>query len=172
MFWHMSLKKCFKRYLMRRSVYICLFLAFFSVGSVIMQKFELVFAERLEKQIYKDKIPAAPETISYADFCGGSMWDRQVGRCQPGRSTSGRELFLIVSPVEQGNNEINVLVTIIEPDHNDLSEDVFNRPADRESELAGNLVLTPEEKLSLIDLLNTLTDSHEPNQLQSAQSED
>jgi hypothetical protein len=157
---------------MRRSVYICLFLALFSAGSVIVQKLELAFTERLEKQIYKDKIPTTPETISYADFCGGSMWDRQVSKYQPGRSASGRELFLIVSPAEQGNDEINVLVTIIEPDHNDLSENVFGRPADAETELGGNFALTPEERLSLIALLNTLTGGHEPNKSQPAQSED
>jgi hypothetical protein len=157
---------------MRRSVYICLFLALFSVGSVIAQKLELAFTERLEKQIYKDKIPTVPETISYADLYGGSMWDRHVSTYQPGRAASGREMFLIVSPAEQGSNEINVLVAVIEPDDNDLSEDVFSQSADTEKELAGNLALTPEEKLSLIALLNTLTDGHEPNKPQSVRSED
>jgi hypothetical protein len=157
---------------MRRQVYICLFIALLSVASLIAQKFELILTERLEKQIYKDKIPAAIETISYADFYGWNTWGRQVQGYHPGRSASGREMFLIVSPVEQGNNEINVLVTIIEPDHNDLSEDVYNRPINKETELMGNLSLTPEEKLSLIAFLNTLADGNVPDQPQSAQSED
>jgi hypothetical protein len=157
---------------MRRPVYICSLLVFLSVASLIAQKFELILTERLEKQIYKDKIPATTETISYADLYGWNRWGKQVQQYHPGRSTSGRELFLIVSPVEQRNNEINFLVTVIEPDHNDLSKDIYNGPINKETKPEGNLSLTPEEKLSLIAFLSTLADVNVPDQPQSAQSKD
>lgn len=157
---------------MRRPVYICLFIMVLSVASLIAQKFELMLTERLEKQIYKDKIPATTETISYADLYGWNRWGKQLQEYHPGRSASGREMFLIVTPVEQGNNEINFLVTVIEPDHNDLSEDAFKRPINKEAELMDNSGLTPEEKLSLIAFLNTLADGNVSDFPQPVQSED
>ena len=172
MFLDISLKQCFRRYLMKRPVYICLFLAFLSVASVFAQKVEMILTERLEKQIYKDKIPATTDTISYADFYGWNRWGKQAQEYHPGRSASDRELFLIVSPIEQGNNEINFLVTIIEPDHNDLSENVFNRPINKETKFVDNSGLTQEEKLSLIAFLNALADGNVPDQPQLIQSGD
>jgi hypothetical protein len=157
---------------MKRPVYICLFLAFLSVASVIAQKVELILTERLEKQIYKEQIPTATETISYADLYGWNRWGKQVQGYHPCSSASGREMFLIVSPVKQGNNEINFLVTVIQPDNNDLSKNVFNRPVDKETELINNLGLTQKEKLSLIAFLNTLADGNIPDQPQPVQSED
>ena len=162
-FSHINRNIYFIRHLIKRPVYICLLLLLFSVASIIAQKFELIFIEQLEKQIYKDKISTTAESMSYAYLYGGNIWGGQVHGYHQGRSASDWELFLIVSPIEQGNNEINFLVTVIEPDRNDLSENAFKRPVDTETELTGNL-LTPEEKLSLIALLNTLADGPESNQ--------
>jgi len=54
-------------------------------------------------------------------------------------------------------------LTFIKPDYTDLSEDVLDAPPNNETELAGNLDLTPEEKLGLYALLNSLTDDYEPD---------
>ena len=91
------------------------------------------------------------------------MWGGQIQGYHPGRSISDQALFIIVSPVENGNNEIDLLVTIAEPHYTDLSEDVFDAPPKKEKELAGNLDLTTEEKLSLFALMNSLTDGYEPD---------
>ena len=160
---HINLKKYFGRYLIRRPVYIGLLLIFLSGASIITQKVELIFIERLENQIYKDKISTAAEAISYADLYGRNMWGEQVHGYHPGHLTSDQALFVIVSPVENGNNETNLLVTFIKPDYTDLPEDAFDAPLNKVPELAGILSLTPEEKLSLIALLNTLSDGYEPD---------
>jgi hypothetical protein len=160
---HINLKKYFGRCLIRRPVYIGLLLIFLSGASIIAQKFEMIFIERLEKQTFKDKISTTVEAISYADFYGRNMWGEQVHKHHLCHSISDQALFVIVSPVENGNNETNLLVTFIKPDYTDLSEDVLDALPNKETELAGNLSLTPEEKLSLIALLNSLTDGYEPD---------
>lgn len=160
---HINLNRYFGRCLIRRPVYIGLLLIFLSGASIIAQKVELIFIERLEKQIYKDKISTTAEAISYADFYGGNMRGGQVHGYHPGHSISDQALFVIVSPVENGNNETNLLVTFIKPNYTDLPEDIFDAPPNKETELAGNISLTPEEKLSLAALLNSLTDGYEPD---------
>jgi hypothetical protein len=167
-----NLRKYFPKIFIRHPVYVCLLLLFFSVASIIAQQVQSIIIEKLEKHIFDDEIFIPAEEISYADLYGRNMWGRQIYGSHPGRSASGREMFLIVSPVEQGNNEINVLVTIIEPDHNYLSEKVFKRPVDTETDSVGNLGLTMDDKLSIVSFLNTLSDSSKQDQPPPTQSED
>jgi hypothetical protein len=96
-FSHINRKIYFIRHLIKRPVYICLLLLLFSVASIIAQKFELIFIERLEKQIYNDKISTTTEAMSYAYLYGGNIWGERVYGYHPGHSASDKTLFLIVS---------------------------------------------------------------------------
>ena len=177
-FSHINRKKYFMRRLIKRPADICLLLLLFSVASIIAEKVELVLIGRLEKHIFEDKISAPGEAISYADCYAGNIWGGQVHGYHSGQPASDQVLYLIVSQVEQGNNEINVLVTIAESDYTEPGKEIFDAPvgaetttgrenfaANTETESIGNLDLTPEEKLSLISLLNTLTDGYEQGRL-------
>ncbi|MBN2594595.1 MAG: hypothetical protein JXA81_13895 [Sedimentisphaerales bacterium] len=66
-------------------------------------------------------------------FYGGNMWGGQVHGYRLGHATSDQALFPIVSPVEHGNNEIDVLTIIAESDYADLWEEVFDAPVDTET---------------------------------------
>ena len=66
-------------------------------------------------------------------FYGGNMWGGQVHGYRLGHTTSDQALFPIVSPVEHGNNEIDVLMTIAQSDYADLWEEVFGCPVDTET---------------------------------------
>jgi hypothetical protein len=171
-FSNINLRKYFPKIFIRHPVYVFLLILIFSVASIMAQQVQSIIIERLEKHLFDDEIFIPAEEISYADLYGRSMWSRQIYGYHPGRSASGREMFLIVSPVEQGNNEINVLVTIIKPDFTDLPEDVFNDQHDTKTELIGNLGLTIEDRLSIVSFLNTLSETSKQDQPPPAQSED
>ncbi|MBN1361982.1 MAG: hypothetical protein JW993_15410 [Sedimentisphaerales bacterium] len=66
-------------------------------------------------------------------FYGGNMWGGQVHGYRLGHPTSDQALFPIVSPVEHGNNEIDVLMTIAESNYAYLWAKVFDAPVDTET---------------------------------------
>ena len=165
-------RKYFPKIFIRRPVYICLLLLFFSVASIIAQQVQSIIIERLQKHIFNDKISISAEAISYADSYSGNMYSRQIHGHHPDYWSSDQALFVIVSQVENGNNQTNVLVTIIEPDFTDLPVDVISDQLNTNTELMSNLGLTMEDKLGLITFLNTLNDGSEPDRPISVRSED
>jgi hypothetical protein len=142
-------RKYFPKIFIRRPVYIFLLLLFFLITSIVVQQVQSIMIERLEKHIFNDKIPIPAEAISYADSYSVNMFSRQILKHHPDFSSYDQALFVIINPVDNGNNETNVLVTIIEPDFTDLPEDVFYTQLDTKTEFAGNLVQIPEEKSGL-----------------------
>jgi hypothetical protein len=167
-----NLRKYFPKIFIRHPVYICLLLLFFSVASIIAQHVQSIIVERLEKHLFDDETFTQTEAISYADLYGGNMWGRKIYGSQPGYSPSDEPMFVIVSPVDNGDNETNVLVTIVKPDISDLPEAVFNTQLDTKMELVGNLGLTMEDKLSIVSFLNTLSDNSKQDQPPPAQPKD
>lgn len=178
-------KKYFNKLLLRRPVYICLLLLFFSIASIIAEQVQMRILEKLENRLYKDQI-----------------------------TPSNQELLFIVSSVERSDNEIDVFVTIAEPDCSKPADEISYSPVDTkkairtnefcgeieltrgyrhkgaidlynlrssefilsdfaknlETEPVGDLGLTPEEMLGLKTLLTTLTNGYEPERSQSVQS--
>jgi hypothetical protein len=167
-----NLRKYFPKIFIRHPAYVCLLLLFFSVASIIAQQVQSIIIERLEKHLFDDEIFIPTEEISYADFYGRNIRSGQNYRQRPGYSSSDEPLFVIVRPVDNGNSETNVLVTIVKPDFTDLPEDVFNTQHDTKTELVGNLGLTMDDKLSIVSFLNTLSESSKQDQPPPAQSED
>jgi len=165
-------RKYFPKIFIRRPVYICLLLLFFSVASIVAQQVQSIIIERLQKHLFNDKISIPAEAISYADSYGPNMCSRQIHGHHLDYPSSDQALFVIVSPVDNGNNQTNILLTIVEPDFTNLPVDVFSNKLDTNTELVSNSGLTMEDKFSLITFLNTLNDSSEPGRPISVQSED
>lgn len=166
-----SQRKYLPKILIRRPVYICLLLLFFSIASIAAQQVQTIIIERLQKHIFNDKISIPAEVISYADSYGRNICNRMIHEHTPDYSASDQLLFVIVSPVENGNNEINVLVTIVEPDFSELPADVFSAEPYANTEIMGNSGLTTEDKFNLITFLNKLNAGSETDGPISVQSE-
>jgi hypothetical protein len=167
-----NLRKYFPKIFIRHPVYVCLLLLFFSIASIIAHQVQSIIIERVEKHIFDDEIFIPAEEISYANIYGRNMWGRQIHGYHPGYPSSDEPLFVIVRPIDNGNNETNVLVTIIKPDFTDLPEDVFNTRHDTKSEPIGNIGLTIEDELGIASFLNTLSNSSKQDQPPPAQSKD
>lgn len=164
-------RKFFPKILIRRPVYICLLLLFFSIASIVAQQIQSTIIEKLQKHIFNDKISIPAEVISYADSYGRNLYNIMIHEHTPDYSASDQPLFVIVSPVENGNNEMNVLVTIVEPDFSELPADVFSAEPYANMEIMSNSGLTTEDKFNLIAVLNTLNVSSETDGPISVQSE-
>ena len=171
-FSNINLREYFPNIFIRHPVYVCLLLLFFSVASIIAHQVQSIIIKRVEQHIFDDEIFIPAEEISFADLYGRNMWGRQINGYNPGYSSSSEPMLVIVRPIDNGNTDTNVLVTIIKPDFTDLPEDVFNARHDTKSELTGNIGLTIEDEVSIASFLNTLSNSSKQDQPPPAQSKD
>ena len=165
-------KKYFPKIFIRRPIYICLLLLFFSITSIVAQQVQSIIIERLQKHTSNDKISIPAEAISYADSYCRNICSRQIHGYYPDCSSSDQVLFVFISPRNNGNNETNFLVTIVKPDFTDLPVDVLSDQPDTNTELVSNLSPTMEDKFRPITFLNTLNDSFEPDRPVSIQYKD
>ena len=143
-------KKYFNKLLLRRPGYICLLILFLSIASIIAEKIEMSLLEKLENRIYNDQI-----------------------------NPSEHELLFVISSVERDSNEVDVFVTIAEPDYTSPFEEISLYPVETKETIGtneffggiglvrahrhdgtGNLHYLPNNQLVLSELAKNLETEH------------
>lgn len=173
-------RKFFPRIFIRRPGYICLLLLFFSIASIIAEKVELILIERLQKQIYKDEIYTSDQElfliVSSAEHRNNDI-DIFVTIAEPYYYADPiKEVSRTPTDTERktGTNEFLGGTELVESYIYNKAIDLYNSWSNKlvafeftgnmETELGGDLGLTPEEKFGLIALLKTLNDDSEQDQ--------
>lgn len=172
-------RKFFPRIFTRHPVYICLLLLFFPIASFIAEKVELVLVERLQKQIYKDEISTSDQElfliVSSSERRNNDI-DIFVTIAEPYDVDPVKELSRTPADIKRkteangflGGTELtksyiyNRAIDLYNSWTNKLKS--FEFTGNMETELGGDLGLTPEEKFGLIELLKTLSDGSEQAQ--------
>jgi len=121
-------RKYFPRIFFRRPVYTCLLLLLFLIASIIAEQVQTILLEKLENRFYKNQI-----------------------------TPSDPALLFIISSEKRDNNEVDVFVTIAEPDYSKPANEFSYTPVETKK------TIRPNETFAGIGLVRTYGDNRAIN---------